>query len=60
MHEIEKELNELDDIISDQNQQVETGITIQSSFFVITHNFRAAGISSGKTRTSRSPREVEI
>lgn len=33
MHEIEKELNELDDIISDQNQQVETGITIQSSFF---------------------------
>ena len=34
MHEIEKELNELDDIISDQNQQVETGITIQSSFFL--------------------------
>ena len=26
MHEIEKELNELDDIINDQNQQVETGM----------------------------------
>ena len=30
MHEIEKELNELDDIINDQNQQVETGLTITS------------------------------